>query len=201
MSEINIIVEGGKSKRLLTAGKYCEDNIVVIAGSDIPTTYMLSSADELPEDAIDGSIAIVDNGDDTLGTWKLNNELDFSGLPDMDNEYALDFSSNGVDFISFDLYPNAVGYKNGTLKFWSADGGAVPVYTYIDDKLVLNAAYQSFHINDYPEDNEVMTWIRENAEKAKLIYIRIDGEWVLKYSTNENTGGPTSLPRAEGTLF
>ena len=31
MSEINITIEGGTSKRLLTAGKYCDRDIVVTA--------------------------------------------------------------------------------------------------------------------------------------------------------------------------
>ena len=31
MSDINISVEGGESKRLLTAGKYCDRDIVVTA--------------------------------------------------------------------------------------------------------------------------------------------------------------------------
>lgn len=40
MSELNITIPSGKKKRLLTAGKYCEDNIVVTAEeSGIATLY------------------------------------------------------------------------------------------------------------------------------------------------------------------
>jgi hypothetical protein len=47
MSEINITIEGGTSKRLLTAGKYCDKDIVVTAtgsdgggADDIPAGYL-----------------------------------------------------------------------------------------------------------------------------------------------------------------
>lgn len=41
MSEINISIEGGTSKRLLTAGKYCDRDIVVTAsGGETPDPYM-----------------------------------------------------------------------------------------------------------------------------------------------------------------
>lgn len=52
MSEINITIEGGKSKRLLTAGKYCNDNIVVTATDsdnyELYGTYVLSMTPEIP---------------------------------------------------------------------------------------------------------------------------------------------------------
>lgn len=188
MSDINIPVEAGKSILLETAGKLCDKNIVVTAlgGTETaPTAFTVASVDELPANAPDGSMAIVDDGDDTLGAWKLNNELDFSTLPEMDNEYELDFSSNGIDFISFDLYPNDIGDKNGSLYFYSASGSTAAYETF-GGTYALSSAYQFFHINDYPK-NDVMTWIRANAEKAKLVYTRIDGEWVRK-SINESYG-------------
>ena len=47
MSDINITIEGGKSKRLLTKDKYCNDNILITALSDAPIKVK-----ELPSDNI-----------------------------------------------------------------------------------------------------------------------------------------------------
>ena len=47
MSEINITIEGGTSKRLLTAGKYCDRDIMVTAegGGGTVETWTLTMED------------------------------------------------------------------------------------------------------------------------------------------------------------
>ena len=49
MSEINITIEGGTSKRLLTAGKYCERDIVVTAegGGGSVNEYFAKTLEEV----------------------------------------------------------------------------------------------------------------------------------------------------------
>lgn len=61
MSDINISVEGGESKRLLTAGKYCDRDIVVTAsggGGGAYTVYIGTSA-PTADVGVDGDIYIV----------------------------------------------------------------------------------------------------------------------------------------------
>lgn len=74
MSEFNITVEGGASKRLLTAGKYCDRDIVVTAtgggGGDIDAF-------------LDGSITEVTSGVDAVNKYALHSrsELDKASFP------------------------------------------------------------------------------------------------------------------------
>lgn len=56
MSEHKITVESGATVRLLTAGKYCDRDIVVAAKSNVITVATVA---DLPAAAEDGTIAIV----------------------------------------------------------------------------------------------------------------------------------------------
>ena len=54
LAELNIEVSGGTSTKLLTAGKYCDRNIVIIAsggsggGGDLPEKAFLIAVIDLP---------------------------------------------------------------------------------------------------------------------------------------------------------
>lgn len=71
---IDITVEGGKSKRLLTAGKYCESDIVVTAtggGVDLPELTNPATAGDL----MAGKQMINGEGEAVDGTFTLETEM------------------------------------------------------------------------------------------------------------------------------
>jgi hypothetical protein len=71
---IDITVEGGKSKRLLTAGKYCESDIVVTAtggGVDLPELTNTATAGDL----MAGKQMINGEGEAVDGTFTLETEM------------------------------------------------------------------------------------------------------------------------------
>lgn len=71
---IDITVEGGKSKRLLTAGKYCESDIVVTAtggGVDLPELTNPATASDL----MAGKQMINGDGEAVDGTFTLETEM------------------------------------------------------------------------------------------------------------------------------
>jgi hypothetical protein len=71
---IDITVEGGKSKRLLTAGKYCESDIVVTAtggGVDLPALSNPATAGDL----MAGKQMINGEGEAVDGTFTLETEM------------------------------------------------------------------------------------------------------------------------------
>lgn len=65
MSEHNIVVQGGTTTRLLTAGKYCDRDILVTAeGGGLSLDVVTASA--LPDTVVDGQIVVIT--DTTPGT-------------------------------------------------------------------------------------------------------------------------------------
>ena len=75
-SEIEAIRTGGEFYEVMDASELPEDapdgSLALVEGEPIPEAYTVSSVDELPSNAVDGSMAIVGN-DDIVGSWKLNN--------------------------------------------------------------------------------------------------------------------------------
>ena len=79
MSDINITIEGGTSKRLLTAGKYCPDDIVVIAsgGSSEPdlrelyqrVEYITSASEETYPYLVTDFVADNDSGVEVIASF------------------------------------------------------------------------------------------------------------------------------------
>ena len=54
MSDINITIEGGASKRLLTAGKYCDSDIVITASSGASEiwTFTMEDGSEVTKEVV-----------------------------------------------------------------------------------------------------------------------------------------------------
>lgn len=66
-STLNIVLKSQDSVILNTEGAYCDKNIKIIP--QIPTTYTASNVKELPDDAPEGSLAVVKQKSDGL-RWK-----------------------------------------------------------------------------------------------------------------------------------
>ena len=151
------------------------------------TAYHVSSVDELPADAVDGSLAVVENSDSIVGVWKFNDELDFSMLEEElsdDGEYVgvIKFISNMIgyklEFEEMPFYedePVAFSYYNQTLSTYNED-----VYASGGWK---SSAEKEIEILEDPDDNVISTFIKTNCNRLSgghTLYSRENGKWVSK---------------------
>lgn len=82
-SEIEAIRTGGELYEVMDASELPEDapngSLALVEGEPIPEAYTVSSVDELPSNAVDGSMAIVPS-DSIVGTWVFNETLNFDHI-------------------------------------------------------------------------------------------------------------------------
>jgi hypothetical protein len=167
--------------------------------SNKPTAYTVSSVDELPSDAVDGSTAIVPS-DSIIGGWEFDydNPLDFSALnlPD-GTEVRLYFcgdNSENLGWVSgFGFENNENGklfrilapiLENDTDAFfdgmWDDNFGKFHIYTNIKRSYCTINDAQSplpFTVEDFE------LFMRTNATRLRggySLYTRENGEWVYK---------------------
>ena len=98
-SEIEAIRTGGELYEVMDASELPEDapngSLALVEGEPIPEAYTVSSVDELPSNAVDGSMAIVEIfGIGYSGRWKLADNPSVDGLT-AEELYPLSFFSNG----------------------------------------------------------------------------------------------------------
>lgn len=139
------------------------------------TAYTVSSVDELPSDAVDGSTAIVSNND-IKGNWLLNEQVAIEEGMDLyptftmhnsqdnsvikvTNIYAID-EGDYLQLYYMDENENEYGSYN-------TGGNFFPVFTFRNIRVI-------------EADAESETWIRANGKKMPSFYIRENGEWVYK---------------------
>ena len=169
-------------------------------GSGGATAYHLTSVDELPTDAVDGSLAVVSRAISDTGTWLLNEEITQANLAP-GSSLLLQFECNDVAYSSvrwgqygpgssiFALSANYINENGNTESkafyihnpsgdYGIAHGWADEVYRTI----VVSLAF-----------NDGLTWLLSNGKKVvegekpptttltvSTLYSRENGEWVSK---------------------
>lgn len=157
-------------------------------GDNSASIYHAASVDELPSDAADGSLAIVDSNS-IIGTWKFNEVLNFDALH-LSGHYGghavriIAYDTTGAfdvfGSISFRDYPNSPITMDfgGTLAYdvqsggWDDTCGAIAIYT--------NPIFIS---SDAFTESDFIAWLNQNATRISgghSLYSRENGEWVYK---------------------
>lgn len=189
-------LDAGETATLSCEGKKMASDVTVKVNSILQgaTAYTVSSVDELPSNAVDGSMAIVESDSEWLGVWEFKGELTRSD----------------------DIWGNAEsGYSEFSLRAKMQDGFEVRkmrfaetydgIYTlqyfgemehqnldvYRTDELWgmpkgwLDESYKTLTLLKGLDAEGIATWWKSNAirtvaHKLKTFYIRENGEWVYK---------------------
>lgn len=189
-------LNAGETATLSCEGKKMASDVTVKVNSILQgaTAYTVSSVDELPTNAVDGSMAIVESDSEWLGVWEFKGELTRSD----------------------DIWGNAEsGYSTLLLRAKMQDGFEVRkmnfaetydgIYTlryigemehqnldvYRTDELWgmpkgwLDESYKTLTLLKGLDGEGFATWWKSNAirtvaHKLKTFYIRENGEWVYK---------------------
>ena len=148
--------------------------------SNEPTAYTVSSVDELPSDAVDGSMAIVE----TIPIVAITFNRNLTDIPQelWNKSIYFDFycQTKGGNFCRM----NEISIWEGDgFSFYGADGGAIEeVYVVGDGWYIHNYIY----FVNMPKDNEFLEWVNNNGDyfepdiKWESLYTRKNGKWVYK---------------------
>lgn len=139
------------------------------------TAHHLKSFDELPTNAPNGSIAIVDTPHPILGTWCFN-----SVIPNMPyRNWTMTFECDGT------TYSGLAGY--GSITYMTPTDDSISVYDnrWVDEKYKTITITKTAGI-----DETLVDWLTKNAARIETaishaIYYRENGEWVYKGTTSE----------------
>ena len=143
------------------------------SGGNNPTAYHLSSADDLPTDAVDGSLAVVES-DSIIGEWLFNEELN---IPSSDIYAEMLFTATADGEEEYYCVIEAYESENSLYYLLHDDGRNVyweGVWEYPDARTV--------HIHKC-EDENTKNFVRNNATRISgghTLYSRENGEWVNK---------------------
>lgn len=116
MSEINITVEGGTSKRLLTAGKYCDKDIVVTAtggGGGQESEYFTINCDAFYDTGLPSLIVV--NGTECVYGEETKVPAPVSNLAGIGLSSIVVLGSDLMNVIGVNFL---VDYGNGSTENW-----------------------------------------------------------------------------------
>lgn len=172
----NITIEGGKSVRLLTGGKYCDKDIIVNALGGA-TAFTVSSIDELPTDAVDGSTAIVES-DSLVGEWEWNEELNIT----VDGYYLIlnQINWGGSQYLNSMPHCGLYFVDNEIMGLLSNPPDSYNDYYECGDWFTPNRRITFYEDEN---DDEFKSFVKANARRLSggySLYTRENGEWVYK---------------------
>lgn len=120
MSEHNIVVQGGTTARLLTAGKYCDrDILVTVEGGGLSLDVVTASA--LPDTVVDGQIVVIT--DTTPGTVYIDTDEPASPVA---GDLWIEVAAGGDAALV--LTEESPVLRNGLVSAYQWDGSAWQLY-------------------------------------------------------------------------
>lgn len=145
------------------------------SSSNKPNAYTVSSVDELPSDAVDGSMAIVSNND-IKGNWLLNEQVAIEEGMDLYPTFTMHNNQDNSVIKVTNIY---VIDEGGYLQLYYMDEHENE-YGLYNTELEFFVAFTFRNIRVIEADAESEAWIRANGRKLPSLYIRENGEWVYK---------------------
>lgn len=156
--------------------------------NNTPIVYNVDSIDDLPETAVEGSLAVIESDDSILGKWSMNMNLSTTGIEDLSAPDAhYDFNVKGYAHNQDYQIPFSYIYvdcnSSGCISVGAADdelGTDLTIYSYGDlfNGGLLSISAVNLTIESIPADKEVESFIRENGKKTNSVYIYENGNWV-----------------------
>ena len=178
-SEIEAIRTGGELYEVMDASELPEDapdgSLALVEGEPIPEAYTVSSVDELPSNAVDGSMAIVES-DPRITVRKWITVPNTSEDKDYDMLFSVesDVTTHGFTSLMYLV-------EGGELLYIDAVSGLNPEYSvYYDGEWVFPDAQI---IKVYYCDEEAKNMLDSCTELIRngtTLYTHENGQWVYK---------------------
>lgn len=177
---------------------WLKENATKISGGSSgtgATAYTAKSVDELPNDAHEGSTAIVDS-DSVQGEWQFNceeplnfDDLKFDLTKNMKTYVFLEGYSDMTNFFSsiqFDIRDGEITVRSGFIIYADGEWDDMfnPFKFYGDVIGIQSNLYSSSGLGDKIDaftKEQFLSWLKTNAERLSgghSLYIRQNGEWV-----------------------
>lgn len=184
-TNLNIInTEVGSQASLIAQIKAKANSLPNASGggtSNAPQAYHLTSADELPTDAVDGSLAVVEHSDSAIGKWELHG-YDDTPLPESNIEMV--FTCDGAVYALIE-----VGSRQNFYYSREVEDLTDPVYSTTDGWY--GNWYTTIEVFTEPSD-EGKAWLKQVGNKVTnltTLYSRENGEWVEGMNVGGGSGG------------
>lgn len=137
-----------------------------------PLVYHLTSVDELPTNAVDGSLAVVEHSDSAIGKWELHG---YDDMPVPESNIEMVFTCDGAVYALIE-----VGSHQDFFYSREVEDFTDPVFSTTDGWY--GDWYTTIEVFTEPSD-EGKAWLKQVGNKVTnltTLYARENGEWVEK---------------------